>query len=409
MRCLVGLMGGYFIITAILSITVDPWRINNTPFAIETLDPAREISGTVRVGKAALANRGHWETVILGSSRIEIGLDPAHPAFGGKRTVNLAMSAAHLYETIPAGNYILDRNPQLATLIMGIEAGDLHTDWDSRKFTRFYQSPFADNNRSIERTINQVIGGRALADSIATIRRHASGNKPIRSPLGQWLQPSHPPNLREYTEHTFQMGFESAKDTWSIGTQTLRETKAELLSNFIARVRARGIRMIIIIPPQHALKQIHPTLDKPPSMCWEHDLRAIAQICEKANSTSAKGPPVNLWSFLKFNEFTTRPMPAPNSDIQQIPGWFDLGHSQSSLGDLVIETILSGHPVTDANGATYGVELLNNDWKTLTADWTVAHLAYCKSRSEDVKWWRSLFSSAAEPAQRNSPVTNVQE
>ena len=304
---------------------------------------------------------------------------------------------------------MLDRNPDISTLIMGIEAGDLHTDWDSRKFTRFYQSPFADNNRSIERSINQIIGGRSLADSIATIKRHVKGEKPIRSQLGQWLQPSHPPILREYTEYTFKKGFESTRDTWGLDEQRLRKDKAQLLSEFIARVRARGITMIILVPPQHALKQIHPTLNEPPAMCWEHDLRAIADICEKANEVAAKGPLVRLWSFLTFNEFTTRPMPERDSDIQQMPGWFDLGHSQTTLGDRVIDTFLSEEPVTDTNGARYGVELLGRDWETLNSEWVAAHFAYCKTHEDDVKWWRSLFASATEAVPAKSPATTVQE
>jgi len=209
------LMGLYFLIAALFSLTVDPWRINNTRWAIAALDPAREISSTVRVGKAALANRGCWQTVILGSSRIEIGLDPAHPVFDGQRAVNLALPASNLCETLPSGYYALARNPDLKTVILGIDPGDLHNDSDSRKFTRFYQSPFADNNRSIERGINQVIGGHSLMESIATLKRHVNGVKPGRSQLGQWLQPNHPPNLREYVESTFQMGFEPQLGQWS--------------------------------------------------------------------------------------------------------------------------------------------------------------------------------------------------
>jgi hypothetical protein len=294
-----GLMLALFlIITAILSTTVDPWRINNSPWAIDSLDPAREISNTVRVGKAALANRGDWQAVILGSSRVEIGLNPAHPAFGGKRAVNLAMSAANLYETVPAGHYTLDRNPDVRLLLLGIEAGDLHNDFDSRKYTRFFQSPFADNNRSIERGINQVIGGRALADSIATLSRHRRGIAPRRSALGQWIQPNHPPDVRRYAETTFQMGFENSADQWGYRPQQLRPEKVKLLADFIARVRAAGIEMHLFIPPQHALKQIHPTEDRPRTIAWEHDLQALAAICREANAVSAKGPSLVLLSFV---------------------------------------------------------------------------------------------------------------
>ena len=409
MLWLMAMLGVYFLITAILSLTVDPWRINNTPFAIDSLDPAREISNTVRVGKAALANKGDWETVILGSSRIEIGLDPNHPAFDKKRTVNLAMAAANLYETVPAGNYILTRNPQVKTLILGIEAGDLHNDFDSRKYTRYYQSPFSDNNRSIERGINQIIGGRSLADSIATIKRHLNGTSPKRSILGQWLQPNHPGNLRKYVETTFQMGFESADNVWSLRPQKLRQEKAELIAGFIKRVREAGIEMHIVVSPQHALKQIHPNIDNPEGICWEHDLLELVKICKQANSARTDGSPVALWSFLTFNEYTTRSLPNQDAESKQMEGWFDLGHAQPALGNKIIETVFSNQPVTDLSGAAYGVNLLETDWKQLRKNWIAAHIAYCKSHPDDVKWWRSLVAAAASNQQAPRMMAESEE
>ena len=390
LRWLGSLMGGYFLLTAILSLTVDPWRINNTRWAVDALDPAREISSTVRVGKAALANRGDWETVILGSSRIEIGLDPSNPVFAGRRTVNLAMAAANLYETIPAGYYTLARNPGIKTLILGIEAGDLHNDFDSRKYTRYYQSPFYDNNHSIERGINQLIGGHTLMESIATLKRHARGEKPKRSQLGQWLRPNHPANLSAYVESTFQMGFENQADQWNLRPQVLRQAKADSLARFIEFVRGKGIAMFIVVPPQHGLKQIHPSEDVPETMCWETDLAALAAICGKGNAVDAPGPPVQLWSFLTFNDATTTPLPPPGAPSQQMPGWFDLGHAQPKLGDRVLSTIFADLPGADVASTPVGVNLLAGDWSELRANWIAAHRKYCLSNPQDVAWWRAL-------------------
>lgn len=397
------LMGVYFLIAAVFSLTVDPWRINNTRWAIAALDPAREISSTVRVGKAALANRGCWQTVILGSSRIEIGLDPDHPVFAGGRAVNLAMSAANLCETIPAGHYAIARNPELKTVILGVDPGDLHNDIDSRKFTRFYQSPFADNNRSIERGINQVIGGHSLVESIATLKRHANGVRPQRSQLGQWLQPNHPPNLREYVESTFRMGFEPQAGQWASPPPVLRQTKAAALAGFIKELRHRGIALVVIVPPLHGLKQIHPTEDRPAVMGWEADLAALAAICRQGNAEGGPGPAVQLWSFLTFNDVTTAPLPAPGAASQQLPGWFDLGHAQTAMGNRMLATIFGRDP------APVGVNLLVGDWSAHRAAWIEGHQRFCAARVADVAWWRGLVArysqvaKVARPAAESAP------
>jgi len=393
LRWFAALMGGYLVLTAVLSTTVDPWRINAAPWAINSLDASREISQARRVGKAALANRGNWKAVIIGSSRVEIGLDPSHPALPPHRCVNLAMSGAGLLENLTVAGYTLDRNPQLKTIIFGVDTGDLHSGNDSRNSNHFYQSPFADNNHSLERDINQVIGWHAFTESIETLRRHWQGIQPKFSPLGQMLQPGDHENLRAFVE---SMPFDASVDQWNMRPQILEQHKAKLLAEFIARVRQAGIAMYMIIPPQHALKQIHPSVDRPDAMGWESDLKALRDICSKANTLAAPAPPVQLWSFLTFNAFTSIPMPAPGAACQAVPGWFDLGHSSSTLGNRLLDTLFAGHPGATAVPDPLGVNLLDGEWNAIRTTWIEAHHNFCVSHPQDVAWWRGLVARAAQ-------------
>jgi len=342
-----GMLGMYFLITAILSLTVDPWRINNSPLGIDSFDPYREISETVRTGKAALANKGDWEVVIIGSSRMEIAFDPAHPAFHRKRCVNLAMAAATLTETVPVAHYALDRNPEIRTILFGIELGDLHNNSDSRKFTDFYNSPFSDNNRSIERTINQVIGGRSLANSIATIRNRSAGVVPKRNQSGLWIQPAYPPDLRAYVENAFALGHKEAANNWNLRPQDLRSEKVESLNRLIDRVREAGIDLHLVIPAQHALKMIHPTEDEPATMPWEADLLELVRICKEANAKPSKAPPVKLWNFFLFNEYTCAQIPKVDAENRRLSDWTDFSHAKTSIGNLAIDVIFSGDSAKD--------------------------------------------------------------
>ena len=392
LRWFTALFGIYLAMAATLSTTVDPWRINGAPWALDSLDNYREISKARRVGKAALANRGIWQAVMLGSSRIEIGLDPTHPVFPQPRTVNLALAGATLYETVATGNYTLARNPQIKTVIFGLEPGDLHNVADSRNANQYYQSPFADNNHSLERGINQIVGWHAFAESVATLRRQWHGIRPKFSPLGQMLQPGDHDDLRAFVE---AMPFENQGAQWDMWPQCLRQQKAALLAGFIGRVRQAGIALYIIIPPQHALRQIHPTADQPEIMGWETDIRALADICNQANAAAANGPPVQLWSFLTFNAYTNTPLPAPDAPGRSMPGWFDLGHASKELGDRMIDTVFAGTPGAAAVPSPVGVNLLAGDWNALRAAWIEDHRQYCVSHPQDVAWWRKLAARAS--------------
>jgi len=393
LRWFAALLGTYLVLTAALSTTVDPWRINATRWASSALDASREISQARRVGKAALANLGTWQAVIIGSSRLEIGLDPTHPALPPLRCVNLAMSAANLLENLTVANYALERNPQLKTLIFGVDPGDLHSVGDSRNSNHFYQSPFADNNHSIERDINQVIGWHAFTDSIETLRRHWQGLRPKFSPLGQMLQPGYHENLRAFVE---SIPLDNAVDQWPLRPQILQQQKVERLAELIARVRRAGIAMYIIIPPQHALKQIHPTEDRPDAMGWENDLLVLRELCTAANARAAPAPPVQLWSFLSFNPFTAAPMPVPDAPCQAVPGWFDLGHASSTLGNRVLDTLFAGQPGAAALACPVGINLLDGEWQAICTAWIDAHHDFCVSHPQDAAWWRGLVARAAK-------------
>jgi hypothetical protein len=390
MRWFLSLLGGYFLLTAILSLTVNPWRINRSPLSIDALDEARDIRKNLRVGKAALANYGDWQVVLFGSSRVEQAFDPTHTAFGGRRTVNLAMAAASVLETVPVAHYTLDRNPDIETILFGIDAGDLTSDFDSRKHTRFDESPFADGGFSIERGINQIIGGRSFLDSIGTIQRKFMGERPDRTPLGQWVDPNHPNNLRRYVEHAFSRGFENPRKGWDVEAGDLRKHKADLLFEFLVRARREGIELHLFVPVQHALKIVHPEHDRPDGMCWEADLMALASVCEEANRFDAPGPPVIFWNFLDFSPLNTCSLPKPAEGTIQMEGWYDLGHAQREVGSKILETILG-----TANMST-GLTMPLAVWDKLRADWLDAHQRYCRDHPNDVAWWRGLAKKATK-------------
>lgn len=394
---------GYLVLAAGLSTIVDPWRINNAPWRINNLDDSREISENIRLGKAALANRGDWQAVILGSSRMEIAFDPTHPAFAGQRAVNLAMSAANLYEIIAVGNYTLDHNPQVKTILLGIDAGDLHASSDSRTFTNFNQTPFAGDNDRIEHAITWLIGGQAFADSIATLQRHFRHIPTKRDIHGRMLKPNHLANLRQYVELNFSRGFETPVDPWGANPGTLCQGKADLLAAFLKRVRQSGIEINVMVPPQHALRLVNTTTNTPQTLCWEQDILALKAICEKANEIPSAAPPVRLWNFFAFHEFNTIPMPLPGAPSQQMPGWYDLGHTGKPTGDLMLDTLFAGRSNVPIPEKPLCSDLLTENWAAYKTRWIEAHETYCKTHPEDVAWWRGLAARFSARAKSQAP------
>lgn len=382
---LVGLIAAYLTLAAVINTSIDPWRIIDAPWSIQSLDPWRDPSEVVRTGKAAFANRGDLEVVAIGSSRIEIAIDPTHAAFDGKRSINLAMAAANIYETVPVANYTIDRNPDLETIIFGIEAGDLYNKFDSRTVTDFYQSPFYENSPLIERTVNQVIGAGALNDSIATIQQAIKKATPERNELGLWIKPKNPLNIKNYMEALFEKGFINSFDEWEATSRDFKPSKAALLEGLIARCQAEGIQLYIVIPPQHALKLLHPTENYPKELPWELDLKKLIAICKAANNLNPDAPQVQLWDFSIFSDWTTEPLPSSDETIQRMDNWFDFGHAKPVIGNEILNTLFYGTTSTRKN---IGVNLLETPWEQFKYQWIQQHAEYVQAQSADVEWRR---------------------
>lgn len=393
---LAGLMSIYLVLAVTLSTTVDPWRIINAPWGIKCLDPFREISENIRLGKAALANRGDWQAVILGSSRMEIALDATHRAFIGQRAVNLAMAAANLYETVAVGNYALDHNPGIQRIIIGVDADDLHSESDSRKFTNFNETPFAGNSNRVEHAFTWLIGGQAFADSITTLQRYFHHISPVRDTYGRLLKPKHRANLREYVELNFSRGFETTLGQCSTGPPSLCKAKSDLLANFLNRARHRGIELLVVVSPQHALKLVHRNQNRPVTIHDESGLLELIAICRKVNESPSNAQPIRLWNFSTFNDFTTVSMPVPGAESQQMPGWYDLGHVGKQMGDLMLDTMFVERPSVHGQPNPIFPNLLDVDWNAYKASWIEAHRNYCSSHPEDVAWWRGLTTRATK-------------
>lgn len=383
----------YLLCSAVLTTFVDPWRIIAAPWAPKSLEPWRDPSEVVRTGKVAFANRGIWEVAAVGSSRVEIALSPQHPAFADTRAINLGMAAANLYETVPLAHKAIDKNPDLKTIIFGVEAGDLHSDLDRRKVTHYYQSPLYANSSKIELGVNYVFGASAFKDAIATLKRAMTKTAPERNEYGLWTQPKDPPNIRQYMEYLFNEGFLESNKQWEATPEDFSPEKADLLKGLIARCQNGGIQVHVIIPPQHALKLMHPRENRPAELPWEIDLRALVEICAEANRQRPDQPQVTLWNFSIFSPWSSEPLPADSVSVHRMGYWYDLGHARVSVGDEMLNTLLLGKTST---GEPVGVNLLDTDWTTFKQQWIEAHARYIENHPADVSWWRGHVNAPRE-------------
>lgn len=82
------------LLVAGFNIAVDPYAIFGTPRWAGVNEYKADISPYVYLSKPISALRQHPEVLIVGNSRVEMGLNPAHPCFAGQSVQNLGIPGA---------------------------------------------------------------------------------------------------------------------------------------------------------------------------------------------------------------------------------------------------------------------------------------------------------------------------
>jgi hypothetical protein len=151
---------------AILNLIVDPfgiYRVVNWPAAA-----IYKRSNNTRMAKAEAVRRPLWDAVLLGNSRVEMGLDPNHPAWGSERVYNCGLAGTN-FDEIDRSAALAMQNSRLREVLLCLDYEDFNPgkniDDDS---VRSLLNP--DLNR-MEYRLTALLGINVTGDSIGTMKR----------------------------------------------------------------------------------------------------------------------------------------------------------------------------------------------------------------------------------------------
>lgn len=385
-----------------LTSWVNPWRVTPTPWSSPSLDEHREIDNRWnRTAKTGLIRSGEWNAALFGSSRVDISLDPEHPAFAGMRCVNLGLNAAGIGENHAIFRYFMDRqDPRL--VVFCIDPGDLSTASPAAPLGDFSISPLDPAGDPVERELRYRAGVSALVDSGYTMLRAVRDQPAIHSTHGFRRDAPFPDNQRAliaslYLATTYRLAIQR------IDYASLNPDKLALVDDIIQRCRGKNARLVIFIPPNHALFQLAFRETKDPDPCFARDRRYLAERVAAANSADPADPPIELWDFLDAHPLNVPPLPPADDPAAHLPDWIDLFHSTSRLGSLMLDRLQRGDGGSPSAvpGATrpgsppYGVLLTPDLLDSRIADVAAGLENYARQHPADLEFLRDSLARFA--------------
>ena len=300
-----------------------------------------------RLAKQASARRVYPRTVILGNSRMDIGLDPQsaewaadmHPVF------NLAIPGHGLKGDLDNLNAVFSAtHPR--EVVVGIEFLDfLFDNFGGRSLSATSPTALDELVSRLGRFSATAMSLTALVDSIDTLRQRNNPRAETMTSLG--FNPLH--QYLDFVDEEGHGGIFRQKNIANIRTflrkpmrvvaddGTLSSNFGEL-STLLEWCRRRGVRIKLVIYPYHTdlLEGFRLT---GLWLAFEEWKRQITRIV--ASAQSAKNPAdIALWDFSGYHEFASERVPAVGDTRTHMRWYWEAGHFKSTLGDEMLRRML---------------------------------------------------------------------
>lgn len=304
----------------IINLVIDPYGVTDNPKIsfLNRLKP-KQIKH-VRLFKAINVNRIKPKTVFLGSSRVDLGLDPSHPALEKLQPAyNLALVGPNMYEVRRYFEHLLVNPNHPKTIVLGIDffmfnkyknnAGD------------FEESRLGRQSINNEDFVNTALSIDALNSSIETIQFNMQpGSSSLYQENG--MRYLHLPPAGTSTESKFHKMTNRLLNTRGYYQEYL--ISQEYLADFqqiVVLCREKNIDLKVFISPMHAslIDGIREAGLWSDFENWKREITTITPV----------------WDFSGYNSITTEPIG------QDMKNYLDSSHYSSKVGDLILNRLFN--------------------------------------------------------------------
>ncbi len=363
-------------VVAAFNLLVDPfgaYRLIQTPW----LDAHKPLK-TGRIIKAEALRHFQPDVILLGSSKVELGIDPSYPAWGAGRIYNLGLPGAYFREMMQVLDYaVANGHPRHVVLFLDF-FGSAENNVLSDEFPR---SRFDPDTNALAYHSENLLGLDATKRSVRSILNLEQGVKPEHNFLGMRLDfPQNGMTRRQ----TFEKELVKTLSSPDAHNYRYDATIADRLRHAIRICAAKNIELTLVISPQHAIhSELYRALGTHQNKTrWLRDLtQAIA----------AEGNVCTLWDFSGYNELNTEPVSAADGEMR----WYwESCHFKKELGNRVIERIQG---VNSPETVGFGVRLDSTNLDNYLLQDEEARSAYVRRLPQDVKLVRQAMDLAADP------------
>lgn len=343
LKTVLGIAFAFLAVVMLVNYTVNPLGIYGTPVIEGVNDRYPTVSYFLRIHKTERLKQLRPDTIITGTSRALIGLDPRPEIFGEEAVVyNTGLTAARIYEQRCMLEFAQAIRPLKWVIITLDFFAFSGLGPENEQFEPQRCNPqalhFPQNFRNRYNTL-------ASLDTLVAVTKHF---RYIRKPQKQsFIQPNGRMQNNSLYHRIKQNGAapyfknppvpDGEKFTFSYGTDAA-DTPFRHIEAMLDLTRRGNIDTVLLFSPVHEtmLAGLEEEGLQAAVELWKTRIAAIVQ----ANGLRYNAAPYPLWDFFQRNSLTTEKVPK-DGDREAVMRWFtDSSHYTPEAGDIVLKKIL---------------------------------------------------------------------
>lgn len=345
---------------------IDPYGVMNSPEILGLNRLKTQKFNHVRLFKAIAVTRVEPKTLLLGSSRSDLGLDPNHPALKGESAYNLALVGPNMYEVKRYFDHAIANQPEVKTAIVGL---------DFFMFNQFKnnQADFSETRLEKEMLmpkefLNVTFSLGATRSSLETIQSSLNADANfLYQPNGLRYVYENEPQRPIPEEFANMMGGFMERDGYYKEYELSQEFLAAL-RDLVEIAKSRDIELKLFISPAHAAQWetlrvagLWPEFEQ-----WKREVVKIAPV----------------WDFSGYNSITTE------SIDREMNYYWDSSHYRESVGDLIINRLFDyqTEKVPSDFGVFIDAESVESHLQNIRRD----REAWATDNPKEVRWVKQL-------------------
>lgn len=338
------------VMMAALNYVSDPWGVWRLGKRGDWVRSRPAIRFAERLHKAHAVADARPDVLLLGNSRVIVGLDPQHPSLP-PRTYNLGLSGANVYECLRYLQHAVRlHEPKLVLLAIDKDMFDA----GSKPLGDFSEARLAvcpagkpqpawarsDVAPTIFSTDAVVESCRNLLRRGGTRVRYAGGMRDV--------------GLMQPYNETSRVLMENENWRRSVSRFCLVDTQGknrqlDAFRELLAFCASHHIQLIVFTNPVHAeLLDLHMSAGEADFTAW------FLQVQEAIAASSAD---VAFWDFQGFNPITVEPFPPASQPRSTLENYWEISHYRKAVGDLALARVTGWADPRLAKIPGFGVRL----------------------------------------------------